>query len=104
LADRSPLPGDDLFGLERAFLNAGTATIVTGLWDVYDGTGPSLMKSMFAELVAGKPAAAALAGAQRSFLKERRQGGPSDPWIHPYFWAVYTISGSELTALERSAR
>ncbi len=104
LADRSPLPGDDLFGLERAFLNAGTSTIVTGLWDVYDGTGPSLMKSLFAELVAGKPAAAALAEAQRTFLKERRQGGPSDPWIHPYFWAVYTISGSELTALERSAR
>jgi CHAT domain-containing protein len=62
------------------------------------------MKSLFAELLAGKPAAAALAEAQRSFLKERRQGGPSDPWIHPYFWAVYTISGSELTALERSAR
>jgi CHAT domain-containing protein len=104
LADRSPLPGDDLFGLERAFLNAGTATIVTGLWDVYDGTGPELMKSFFTELSAGKPAAAALAEAQRRFLKERRQGGPSDPWIHPYFWAVYTISGSELTALERSAR
>ncbi len=100
LADQSPLPGDDLFGLERAFLNAGASTVVSGLWDVYDGTGPMLMKSFFGEIIAGKPAAAALAGAQRKFLADRRQEGPSDPWIHPYFWAVYTISGSENTALD----
>ena len=104
LADQSPLPGDDLFGLERAFLSAGASTVVSGLWDVYDGTGPLLMKSFFSELVAGKPSAAALANAQRSFLTDRRKEGPGDPWIHPYFWSVYTISGSELTALERSAR
>lgn len=104
LADQSPLPGDDLFGLERAFLSAGASTVVSGLWDVYDGTGPLLMKSYFGELVAGQPAAVALANAQRGFLAERRKEGPGDPWIHPYFWSVYTISGSELTALERSAR
>ena len=104
LADQSPLPGDDLFGLERAFLSAGASTVVSGLWDVYDGTGPLLMKSFFSELVAGKSTAASLANAQRSFLADRRKEGPGDPWIHPYFWAVYTISGSELTALERSAR
>jgi hypothetical protein len=43
LADRSPLPGDDLFGLQRAFLQAGAHSVVAGLWDVYDGTGPLLM-------------------------------------------------------------
>ena len=104
LADQSPLPGDDLFGLERAFLNAGASTVVSGLWDVYDGTGPLLMKSFFSELVSGQPAAVSLAAAQRSFLADRRKEGPGDPWIHPYFWAVYTLSGSELTALEGSKR
>ncbi|WP_202921883.1 CHAT domain-containing protein [Anatilimnocola aggregata] len=104
LADRSPLPGDDLFGLERAFLTAGASTVVSGLWDVYDGTGPTLMKSFMTELVAGKSAAGALADSQRSFLAERRKEGPGDPWIHPYFWAVYTVSGNDLLALERSAQ
>jgi hypothetical protein len=97
LADRSPLPSDDLFGLERSFLNSGATTVVSGLWDVYDGTGPMLMKSFFAELVAGQPSAAALAGAQRKFLADRRKEGAGDPWIHPYFWAVYAVSGSERT-------
>ena len=41
LADRSPLPGDDLFGLQRAFLHGGARTVVAGLWDVYDGTCPT---------------------------------------------------------------
>ena len=41
LADRSPLPGDDLFGIQRALLQSGARTVVSGLWDVYDGTRPS---------------------------------------------------------------
>src|SRR2546421_634012 len=35
LGDRSPMPGDDLYGLQRALLQAGANTIVSGLWDVY---------------------------------------------------------------------
>lgn len=103
LADRSPLPSDDLFGLERSFLNSGATTVVSGLWDVYDGTGPMLMKSFFEELVAGQPSAAALAGAQRKFLADRRKEGAGDPWIHPYFWAVYAVSGSEQTTFTPAA-
>jgi len=94
LADRSPLPGDDLFGLQRAFLHSGVRTVVSGLWDVYDATGPMLMHDFFQHFAAGEPVAAALAGAQRDFLKAQRAEGPGNPWTHPYFWAVYTAAGN----------
>ncbi len=35
-----PPAGDDLFGLQRAFLQSGQRPCV-GLWDVYDMTGPN---------------------------------------------------------------
>ncbi len=40
LADASPLPGDDLFGLQRALLQGGARTVVAGLWDVLRRHGP----------------------------------------------------------------
>lgn len=102
LADRSPLPGDDLFGLQRAFLQSGANAVVAGLWDVYDETGPILMRMFLEELAGGQRAAKALAEAQRRFLAERRREGPGDPWIHPYFWAVYTITGSDAVILKQA--
>lgn len=97
LADRNPLPGDELFGLQRAFLRAGTRTAVAGLWDVYDGTGPELTRGLFQGLANGKAAPAALADAQRTFLNELRRSKEAEPWLHPYFWAVYTVNGDDRT-------
>ncbi len=93
LADRSPLPGDDLFGLQRAILQSGAKSIISGLWDVYDDTAPELIKSTMTHFKAGESISRSLADAQREFLQKRKEAGPSDPWIHPYFWAVYTCSG-----------
>jgi hypothetical protein len=102
LADRSPLPGDDLFGLQRALLHAGARTVVSGLWDVYDGTGPLLMRGLFEELAAGKPVPVALANSQRALLTSLRASGKPDPWLHPYFWAVYTAAGDDRVHFEPS--
>ncbi|TWT84766.1 CHAT domain protein [Planctomycetes bacterium CA13] len=99
LADRSPLPGDDLFGLQRAMLQAGSRSIVSGLWDVYDDTAPMLMKSTMAHFASGNPMRSSLANAQRDFLADRKTKGPKDLWIHPYFWAVYNCSGSGHTTM-----
>lgn len=93
LADRSPLPGDDLFGLQRAFLQSGAKSIISGLWDVYDDTAPELVKSTMTHFNGGETISRSLAEAQRDFLKARKEAGPTDPWIHPYFWAVYNCSG-----------
>lgn len=99
LADRSPLPGDDLFGLERALLQSGALTVVAGLWDVYDDAGAEIMHEFFKQMAGGRKTAESLLNAQRHFIAKRREEGPSDPWIHPYFWAVYKTTGSDLTRL-----
>jgi CHAT domain-containing protein len=99
LGDRSPLPGDDLFGLQRALLSSGVHTVVGGLWDVYDDTGALIMRSFFEHLSAGSTTPRALANAQRDFLRARREDGPKDFWIHPYFWAVHKATGSDQTRL-----
>lgn len=95
LGDRSPLPGDDLFGLQRAFLRAGARNVVSGLWDVYDGSAPDLTRGFFEHLAAGEPAGHALAQSQREFLARLRQGPQGDLYLHPYFWAVFNVAGCD---------
>jgi CHAT domain-containing protein len=97
LADKSPLPGDDLFGLQRALLQSGGRTVVAGQWDIYDRSGPELMHNFFAHLAQGKPAHQALALSQRQFLKRLRESSETEPWLHPYFWAVFTVCGDDRT-------
>ncbi len=97
LADKSPLPGDDLFGLQRALLRSGTRCVVSGQWDIFDGTGPELMHRFFENLAQGQCAPAALADSQRQFLAQLRSSAEPEPWLHPYFWAVYTVAGDDRT-------
>jgi CHAT domain-containing protein len=89
-----------LFGLQRAFLQAGARTVVSGLWDVYDGTAPDLIQSYFRHVAHGQPASQALAEAQREFLNRLRATGKPDVYEHPYFWAVYTVAGDDRTRVE----
>lgn len=100
LADRSPLPGDDRFGRQRAMLQAGSRSLASGLWDVYDDTVPLLLQSTMQYFADGKTLRHSLAQAQQDFISARKVKGPKDLWIHPYFWAVYNGSGSGHTFLQ----
>lgn len=95
VSDRSPLAGDDLFGLNQAFLKAGARNVVSGLWDIYDGTAPELMKVFFENCAKKMSPPDALAASQRTFLDELRASSEFEPWVHPYFWAVYSILGDD---------
>ena len=97
LADRSPLPGDDLFGIGRALLFSGTRTIVSGQWDVFDGTAPDLMREFFVGLKSGQTAPAALAHSQRTLLNKERDLTSLKFFLHPYFWSVFKVSGDDRT-------
>ena len=95
LGDRSPQPGDDLFGLQRAFLHAGARSVLSGLWDVYDGTAPDLIRQFHEQVATGKSPPHALAESQRKFLKKLRASETAEPWLHPYFWSVFCVAGAE---------
>jgi CHAT domain-containing protein/tetratricopeptide (TPR) repeat protein len=78
--------GDEWMGLPRAFLKAGAARVLAGLWDVDDRATRRLMSRFSAEFARpGATAAGALARAQRALLRKES---------HPYFWAGFQLLGA----------
>jgi CHAT domain-containing protein len=76
--------GDDLVGLTRGFLYAGSASIVASLWKVDDRATSHLMARFYRELsVIDKRES--LRTAQ---LETRKTFG------HPYYWASFQLTGS----------
>lgn len=76
--------GDELVGLQRAFLYAGTPAIVTTLWKVDDRASFELMRTFYDNLEALGPAGA-LRQAQRTVRTE---------FPHPFAWAGFVVTGS----------
>src|SRR5205809_210433 len=75
--------GDELVGLQRAFLDAGTPAVVTTLWKVDDRASFVLMRRFYDALASNGPAEA-LRRAQRASLAE-------EP--HPFYWAAFGLAG-----------
>jgi CHAT domain-containing protein/lipopolysaccharide biosynthesis regulator YciM len=75
--------GDELIGLTRAFIYAGTPSIVTTLWRVNDRSSYELMREFYRHLKTGKKAEA-LRQAQLTTMKE---------FPEPFYWAAYQLTG-----------
>lgn len=71
-----------VFGLRRAFALAGARALIVSLWRVSDRETCVFMSFLYGELARGKPAGAALRGAQRA-MRERSP--------HPFYWAPFVI-------------
>lgn len=76
--------GDDIVGLNRAFIYAGASYVIASLWTVDDKATSVLMKSFYGHLKQGMSKAAALQAAQAA----TRQKYP-----HPYYWASFVLTG-----------
>lgn len=76
--------GDDMVGLNRAFIFAGAATVLASLWTVDDQATGLLMRSFYTHLQRGLGKAEALRAAQS---ETRRQ------YPNPYYWAAFVLSG-----------
>lgn len=96
LADKSPLPGDDLFGLERVLMSRGVNCVVSGVWLVDDRRGAKVTSRLIANIAKGKDADLAIKEAMRSVLNHYRSS--SDERLrffsHPHFWGVFKLSGA----------
>jgi hypothetical protein len=76
--------GDELVGLTRAFIFAGTPSVIASLWSVEDESTALLMERFYTHLREGAGKAEALRQAQ---IEVRDQ----DP--NPYYWAAFVLSG-----------
>jgi CHAT domain-containing protein len=75
--------GDDVIGLTRGFLYAGTRSIVASLWEVDDAATSHLMQSFYRNLASHNKREAL-----RLAQLETRQQYP-----HPWYWAAFNIVG-----------
>jgi len=82
------LRGEGLVSLTRAFLYAGSRSVVVSLWDVGDRSTADFMGSFYEGLLRGEPAASALRGAKLSFLESE---SPSRREI--FRWAPFVLVG-----------
>ena len=107
--------GDELVGLSRAFIYAGTPAIIVSLWTVDDVTTSILMTRFYQYLNSGLTAEDALSRAQRDLLNDsftassgrglrsvkwnadvnsRLQGKNDTQSKNPYYWAPFILIGN----------
>jgi CHAT domain-containing protein/Tfp pilus assembly protein PilF len=78
--------GEGVYGLRRAFLLAGTETLVMSLWPVSDYVARETMVTYYAGLRAGLGRGEALRRAKLAMLERKVQQ-------HPFYWASFIQSG-----------
>lgn len=78
------LSGDGILGLGRAFIYAGTPSVLVSQWDVSDVSTAYLMERFYTELAAGRSKAHALRAAQLATQKR---------YPHPALWAAFVLVG-----------
>jgi len=86
--------GDEFIGMTRAFLSAGSRSVLASLWAVGDRSTRELMVRFYRHLQS-LDAPEALARAQREFRR-------SDPrYRKPYYWAAFVVVGDGKSAAEK---
>jgi CHAT domain-containing protein len=82
--------GDDLLGLSRAWLYAGTPSLLASLWNVNTKSSHRLLQVFYQQwLGAGQPKWRALQLAQHALLKD----ADNAEYQHPYHWAPFVLIG-----------
>ncbi len=76
--------GDELLGLARGFLYAGTPSLVVSLWTVNDRSTAELMRHFYEGLQRGVSKAQAL---QQAVIAVKSE------FPHPYYWAPFLLMG-----------
>jgi CHAT domain-containing protein len=76
--------GEGVFGLQRAFQQAGAKTVLMSLWKVDDTATQIMMTEFYKELLSGKTKRAAFKAAQLS-LKAK--------YPEPYYWGAFVMVG-----------
>ncbi|PCI23526.1 MAG: hypothetical protein COB67_12675 [SAR324 cluster bacterium] len=76
--------GEGVYGLRRAFQEAGVENVVNSLWPVSDEGTRRLMEEFYGRLFEKVPIQQALKGAQLNLIN-------SEEWSHPYYWSAFVM-------------
>jgi CHAT domain-containing protein len=83
--------GEGVFGLRRAFEEAGAQSVLMSLWSVPDKETLELMKRFYAKWLAGMEIHEALKEAQLEMREQVRKG--HDGKDLPYYWGAFVVVG-----------
>jgi CHAT domain-containing protein/Tfp pilus assembly protein PilF len=79
--------GEGMVGLARAFMYAGTPSVLASLWSVSDMSTASLMGEFYKNLIKNKLSKAdALRKAQLTLMSDKK-------YAHPFYWAPFILIG-----------
>jgi CHAT domain-containing protein len=95
------IAGDGMATFARAFLYAGSASLIASVWEVADQPAHRLFPAFYRAWLGGATKAAALRHAQLELLADLRAGrvrvptavGPVPVPEHPVFWAGFSLFG-----------
>lgn len=78
--------GDEVVGLTRALLYAGTPGVISTLWNIDDAASAGLMREFYRRLTGGASVAEALRQAQLAVKENER-------FSDPKYWAAFMLTG-----------
>ena len=79
--------GEGVYGLQRAFVEAGAKAVLYTLWEIDDLATVYFMKVFYEHYMGGVPPQEALRLTQLNMLNQSK-------WSFPYYWAGFVLSGS----------
>lgn len=83
--------GEGILGFSMAFLAAGSASVVSSLWNVDDASTAQFMKSFYRHLLNGDTKAAALRSSKIEMMRLENR--------HPFYWAPFVLMGDPYSPL-----
>jgi CHAT domain-containing protein len=89
--------GEGIIGLTRAFMYAGTPSVVASLWKVNDQSTSLFMEFFYRHLKEGQSKAEALRQAKKQLMQTRAWSDTlkeEQSLAAPYFWAPFILIGS----------
>jgi CHAT domain-containing protein len=81
--------GEGVINLARAFIYAGTQSVIVSLWNVADESTANMMKRFYQNMEQQrmKPTVA--------LTETKREMIDSEKYSHPYYWATFVLVGDE---------